>query len=82
MGIPVNPDDLMKLRLDGLTFAVTKLGVEVGPTGPMPEIGIMVHLDFGQSAPIWNGLIDMALGMAVEVILASILRPDRDPHQV
>ncbi len=67
MGIPVNPDDLMKLRLDGLTFAVTKLEVEVGPMGPMPEIGIMIHLDFGQSAPIWNGLIDMALGMAVEV---------------
>ena len=67
MGIPVNADDLMKLRLDGLTFAVTKLDVEVGPMGPIPEIGIMVHLDFGQSAPIWNGFIDMALGMAVEV---------------
>ena len=66
MGIPVNPDDLLKLRLAGLTFAVTTLDVEVGPMGPMPEIGIMIHLDFGESAPIWNGLIDMALSMAMQ----------------
>lgn len=61
--LPVNPDDVMKLRVQGATFALTKLGLAMGDMGPNPEIGIVLHLDFGASAPTWNALIQMGLGL-------------------
>ena len=61
--LPVDPELLMKLRVQGMTFALTHLEVQMGDHGPMPKIGIVAHLDFGDSAPQWKGLIEMGLGM-------------------
>lgn len=60
---PVNPDDLMKLRVGGVTFALTQLDLGMGEFGPMPTVGIALHLDFGDSAATWNKLIQMGMGM-------------------
>ncbi|MFK7739454.1 MAG: hypothetical protein AB8H80_03955 [Planctomycetota bacterium] len=61
--LPVDPDELMKLRLNGGTFAVTNVEMVPGQWGPMPKFGFVLHLDFGESAPAWNKLIKMGLGM-------------------
>lgn len=61
--MPVDPDELMKLRLNGGTFAITQLGMAGGDSDPMPKVGLVLHLDFGDSAPAWNGLMQMGLGM-------------------
>lgn len=62
--LPVDPDQLMKLRLQGVTLAVTRMSMSQGDFGPMPDIGVFAHLDFGESAPMWNTLIQMGLAMA------------------
>ena len=64
--LPVNPDDLMKLRVNGGTFAITHLELSEGEWGPMPKFGFVLHLDFGDSAPTWNTLIQMGLGILQE----------------
>jgi hypothetical protein len=61
--LPVDPAELTKLRLHGGTFAVTKLALEEGDFGPLPKVGFVLHLDFGDSAPTWNALIQTGLGM-------------------
>lgn len=61
--LPVDPEQLMKLRVNGFAFAITKLNVTMGERGPQPDLGFMLHLDFGDSAPAWNALIKMGLGM-------------------
>lgn len=61
--LPIDPEQLMKLRLQGGAFAMTRMNIAVGPRGPQPTIGMLVHLEFGESAPTWNGLIEMGLGM-------------------
>ncbi|MFY9344845.1 MAG: hypothetical protein WAT39_20295 [Planctomycetota bacterium] len=60
---PVDPEDILKLRVASAAFAVTKLHVGMTDMGPRPEIGFVVHLDFGSSAPTWGRLIRMGLGM-------------------
>lgn len=74
--LPVNPDDVMKLRVHGATFALTKLGIAMGDMRPNPEIGIVVHLDFGASAPTWNALIQMGLGMLQQEAGDEIVKQD------
>lgn len=61
--LPVNPDDLLKLELRGATFALTHLELQMGDFGPLPKIGIVLHLDFGASTPQWHALLTMGLGM-------------------
>lgn len=61
--LPIDPDELMKLRINGGTFALTEMGLTESDFGPRPKMGIVVHIDFGQSAPTWNMLIQMGLGI-------------------
>lgn len=60
---PVDPADLMALRVNGFTLALTSMQVTKGDFGAQPDIGIVAHLDFGASAPTWTKLLDMGLGM-------------------
>jgi hypothetical protein len=60
---PVDPALLTKLKVTGATFAMTKLGMSMGAHGPQPEIGILAHLEFGDSAPAWRNLIQLGLGL-------------------
>lgn len=60
---PVDPEKILKLRLNGGAFAVTKMQFAMGDHGPQPNIGLLLHLDFGDSAATWNQLIQMGLGM-------------------
>lgn len=62
--LPFKPDDLLQLRLRGGGVALTRLGIGMGPMGPVPELGLVLHADFGQSAPTWRALIDHALTQA------------------
>jgi hypothetical protein len=61
--MPIDPDQLQKLRVSGGTFAVTRLELSMGDHGPQPKLGFVLHLDFGESAPTWNALIQVGLGM-------------------
>lgn len=61
--MPVSPDTLMKLRVQGFTLAVTDIEVGMGDFGPMPKIGTLVHLDFGDAAATWMPLVQMGMGM-------------------
>jgi hypothetical protein len=60
---PVDPDKLVNLRVNGSTFALTQVGIVEGDFGPQPKIGVVVHLDFGESAKEWLPLVQMGLGM-------------------
>lgn len=64
--LPVDPEKLLALRLRGGTLAVTKLDLQVGDFGPIPEIGIMLHLDLGETAQQWSGLVKMGLDMLAQ----------------
>ena len=55
--LPIDPAELMKLRMNGGTFAITQMGLSQTERGPMPKMGSVMHMDFGQSAPTWNMLI-------------------------
>lgn len=63
--LPFKPADLQKLRVHGLTLAMTSLEIsddeDRGP--PKGSIGVMAHLDFGESAPIWRQIIDYGIAM-------------------
>lgn len=61
--LPFDPELLMQLRVQGVTFALTHLELTAGDFGPMPKIGMVLHLDFGQSAETWNKLVQTGLGM-------------------
>lgn len=61
--LPVDPDELLKLRMRGVTLAVTHLELAMGDHGPEPRIGIVLHLDFGATAPQWHSLAQLGLGM-------------------
>lgn len=59
--LPVDPDAVMSLRVQGMTAAITKLGLGMGDFGPQPEVGLMLHVDFGATAPTWMALLEMGL---------------------
>ena len=61
--MPVSPDTLMKLRLQGFTLAVTEFELKMGEFEPFPKFGTLLHLDFGESAATWMPLVQMGLGM-------------------
>lgn len=66
--LPIDPNELMKLRLNGGTFAVTEMSMDRrnsngGMLDGTLKIGMVAHLDFGQSAPMWNTLIEMGMAM-------------------
>jgi hypothetical protein len=65
--LPIDPDQLTKLRVEGVTVAVTTLDLAMGQFGPIPKVGIMIQLEFGDSAPIWNQIIEMGLAMAEQM---------------
>jgi hypothetical protein len=61
--IPISPDVLMGLSLNGGTFAITEMSWAEGPFGPQPNMGLVAHMDFGESAPMWITLIEMGMAM-------------------
>lgn len=61
--LPVDPDELMKLRVRGVTMALTHLEITMGEFEPQPKIGVVLHLDFGATAPQWHSLVQLGLGM-------------------
>ncbi|MBL8727131.1 MAG: hypothetical protein JNM25_01785 [Planctomycetes bacterium] len=61
--LPVDPDQVMKLRMRGVTMALTHLELAKGDFGPEPRIGFVLHLDFGETAPQWNSLVQLGIGM-------------------
>lgn len=75
--LPVDPDELMKLRIQGGTFAVTQMGIGMGDMGPLPKFGFVVHLEFGATAPQWNALIQMGLGMLEQEAKDEMTKTDK-----
>ncbi|MBL9079288.1 MAG: hypothetical protein JNL08_17435 [Planctomycetes bacterium] len=61
--LPFHPDDVLKLRLRGVTFALTHMELAMGEFGPQPKFGLVLHLDFGPTAPQWQQLLQIGLGM-------------------
>lgn len=47
--IPVSPSEIEKLRVHSITAAMTSCEFAMGPLGPMPKIGFLLHADFGES---------------------------------
>lgn len=74
--LPIDPAELMKLRINGGAFAMTHMGMSEGDWGPVPKFGMVLHLDFGQSAQTWNMLIQMGLGMLGAQAGDEIVRTD------
>lgn len=75
--LPVSPDDLLKLRLNGSTVALTHFGMTTSEWGdPIPDVGIVVQLDFGDSADSWFKLIDMGIGMMQQEAGDNMVRAD------
>ncbi len=64
---PVDPDDILKLRLNGISFATTSMAFLESELGePMPSFGMLAHLEFGDSAPTWRKLLETGLAMALQ----------------
>lgn len=64
---PLDPDELLKLRLQNLTFAATSLGLSMSEFGkPEPRIGVLVHADFGDSFPSWRKVIQLGMDKLME----------------
>jgi hypothetical protein len=61
--LPFDPEKVMQLRMRGATFAVTSMALSAGDFGPQPKFGLVLHLDFGASAPAWMDMIKTGLGM-------------------
>jgi len=61
--LPVSAADLQQLRLYSAGLALTHFKLALQDGEPRPDIGVLLHLDFGPSAPIWKKLIDYALQM-------------------
>lgn len=74
--LPVDPAELMKLRVHGMAFAVTHLEIAMGDFGPLPKLGFVLHLDFGATAPQWNALIQMGLGMLEQQAGEELVKTD------
>ncbi|MBL8748826.1 MAG: DUF3352 domain-containing protein [Planctomycetes bacterium] len=60
---PINPDDILKLRVQSATVALTRAEIGMGDFGPVPNIGVVVHLNFGDSVATWHGLVAMGLSL-------------------
>lgn len=78
--LPFDPDELVKARVHSASFAITKLALDVhdGPDSPLPRIGMLAHLDFGDSAPIWHKVIQTGLQMLAAEAGDDVARSERD----
>src|SRR5262249_52125232 len=63
---PVDPDKLLALRVHGGTFALTKLQLTSRKYDVAREIGMLLHLDLGDTAEQWHGLIKMGLDLLAQ----------------
>lgn len=63
--LPFDPDEMVKMRIDGLSMALTQFGMSAPEGGgqPMPKFGMVVHVQFGDSAPIWKNVIATGVQM-------------------
>ena len=62
--LPFDPDEMVKMRVDGLSMALTEFGFSDTFAGtPMPRVGLVVHVRFGDSAPIWKNVIATGVQM-------------------
>lgn len=61
--IPIDPETLLSLRVNGGTFAITRLEMGEHEGRPKVNLGLVLHLDFGATAAQWNGLVQMGLGL-------------------
>lgn len=59
--LPIDPDAVMNLRMQGFTAAITKLDLGMGEFGPQPDVGLMLHFDFGATAPTWMSLLELGM---------------------
>ncbi|MHC5062750.1 MAG: hypothetical protein ACYTG5_02105 [Planctomycetota bacterium] len=62
--LPVKPDDLMGLRIKSASVGLTSMSISMpeGATQPVPDMGLYMHVDFGDSAEIWQQLVAIGLG--------------------
>ncbi|MEZ5989474.1 MAG: hypothetical protein R3F30_10180 [Planctomycetota bacterium] len=59
--LPVDPDEILKIRLKGLHMAVTGVNMQ-GEAGP--EVGMVLALDFGDTAKTVKSLLSVLVNMA------------------
>ncbi len=59
--LPVNPDELMKMRLDGAALALTGIKLLAGGKDVEPQLGLVLCLDCGDSASIWRNVVTAGL---------------------
>ncbi len=64
--LPFDPNELMQLRLESLSFALTKLDIQKTDNDVMPNFGVIMHADLGQSARIWKKALTTALEMLAQ----------------
>lgn len=60
--LPVDPDTLMNLRVKSAGFALTSMRAGGNQNGPAPEFGVVIHVDFGESAQLWQQLLQIGMG--------------------
>jgi len=61
--LPVDPSTISSMRIDGMTFAITKVAMDMGDFGPSPNLGLLLHLDFGASAEPMKGMVTLGLNL-------------------
>lgn len=64
--LPFDPDSLLKLRVRGFGAAVTTLDIRAGSErgdDPVPHFGMLMQIDFGDTAPAWRNILDFGLNM-------------------
>lgn len=75
-GLPVDPDEVLKLRVEGATLAVTRLGITMGEDGPTPDVGLMAHFHFGAAASSWLPLVRLGLDQLAAAAEGQLERTD------
>ena len=75
---PLSVDEILSLRVHGVTIALTGLAVEASPEmgQVLPDLGFMVHADFGSSAPVWRKAIEFGLRMLEKRAGERVVRKD------
>jgi len=64
---PFDPDELLKLRLRSATLAATSIELSMSEFGePKPRVGVILHVDFGDSAPSWRKVIQLGMDKLAE----------------
>jgi hypothetical protein len=63
--LPFDPDELVKMRMTSMSFALTRMELQMleGMREPLPKFGIVAHMDFGDSAPIWKKVVETGMQM-------------------